>query len=87
MAVVAGVGTRNVSRVLAGGRDAVVTGTATPDHLSVIDGHHGREDICAVAVFTDIRRQNVSRVLASCIRSVMATDTVAAYVYVVEIRG
>jgi len=85
--VIAGVAAGNVRRVLAGGDDAVVTGTTTSDHLRVIDGHDGREHIRGVAVVTDIRRSDVCRVLTGCVRAVMAAKTVTGDVPVIEIRG
>ena len=73
-------------RVFAGSDDAVMAGSATPDYLGVIDGHHRHEDIGAVAIFTDIRRLNMREILAGCVRAVMAADTVASDINVVEIR-
>jgi len=86
VAVVAGDATGDVGWVLADGNDAVVTGTASPDYLIVINDHLGRKNICVVAVFADIRSLNVCRVLTDCVRAVMAADTGTGDVQMVEIR-
>ncbi len=87
MTVVAGVATRNVRRVLAGGNDAVMAGAAIADYLGVIDGKHRGENSCVVAVLTDIRCLNVGRVFTGCVRAVVTAGTVAGDIKVIEIRG
>ena len=86
MTVIAIVAAGDVCRVLAGRSDAIVTGATGPQNLGVIDYHHGREYVGAVAVFTDIGRQRVCRVFARRIRAVMAVDTVTRNRSVVEER-
>jgi len=82
--VIAGVAARNVSRVLACGGDAVVTGATIPDYLGVINGDWRCPYRRVMAIFTDICRLNVSRALAGRIRTIVATDTIAEDVHVVE---
>ena len=72
MTIVAGVAAGNMSRVLSGCGDAVMTGAASSQYLGVIDGHHGCPEIRGVAVFADIRRLNVRSILAGPVRAVMA---------------
>ena len=86
MTVIAIVAAGDVRRVLAGGSDAIMAGATGPQNLGVIDYHHGREHIGAVAVFTDIGRQRVCRVFARRIRAIMAVDTVTRNRSVVEER-
>ena len=84
MTVIAVVAAGNMCRMLAGGSNAVVARTTGTENLGVIDNHHGREHIGGVAVFTDIGRQWVSRILASCVRAVMAVYAIAGDRRVVE---
>jgi len=83
--VIAGWVARNVGRVLAGGNDAVVTGAATPNYLCVIDAACRRPYRRTVAVFANIGRQNVCRVLTSGLRAVMAADAIAKDVHMSKI--
>ena len=87
MTVVAGVAAGKVSWVLAGRRDAVVTGATGAQYLGVIDSDYRRPQVRGVAVLADIRRLNVRQTFADCIRAVMAADTGACDVVVIEIRG
>ena len=52
----------------------------------MIDDHHWREYIGRVAVFTDIRRQGVCRILARCVSTVVAIYAIAGDRRVVEER-
>jgi len=87
VAVLAGVTTSNMRRVLAGGSETVMAGVAGSNNLRVINGYHRREHIRRMAVFTEIRRLNVCRVLSGCVGTVMATNAITADVQVIEIRG
>ena len=87
MAILAGIATGNVRRVLARGDDAIMAGVAASYYLGVINSHHRREHIRGVAVFTNIRRLNMCRVFADRLSAVMAAETVTDDVYVIEIRG
>ena len=86
MTIIAGVAAGDMCWVLAGRRDTVVAGTASADHLSVIDRHHRRKNIGCVAVLTDVRRLNVCRVLAGRVGAIVAADAVAGDIHVIEIR-
>ena len=72
--------------MLANRGDAVVAGTASADHLGVIDSHRRCKDVGRVAIVTGVCRLNVGRALADRIRAVMAADAVASDSYVIEIR-
>lgn len=85
MAIVAGVAARDMCRVLAGCGHAVVAGTTVADYLAMIDRHDRYENIRAMAVFTDIRRLNMPRVLAGRVGAVVAADAVSGDIDVVEI--
>lgn len=76
-----------VPRFLADGCYAIVTGRTRAKHLGVIDCHHGHKCIRRVAVFTDIRCQNVCRIFTGGIRAIVAAETVTGDIYVIEIRG
>ena len=85
--VIAVVTTRNVGRMFAGGSDAVMAGSASPDYLGVIDDENWLPHSWRVAVFTDVRRQWMCWTLARCVRTVMAVDAVARNGRVIECRG
>ena len=72
MAIVAVVAGLDMVGVLAGGRNAIVAGTTGADHLQMVDGNRGRPLGAVVAVFADIRRVDVGRVLARGGRAVVA---------------
>ena len=86
MAVVAVIAARNVCRVLAGRRHAIVTGAAGTNDLGVVNRVRGHEYTGVVAVFADGSRLDVRRVLADRIRAVVATAAVIRDIYVIEIR-
>ena len=54
MAIVASITALHVGRVFPGGYQAVVTGTACPDYLGMVNGEYWREYIGRMAVFTHI---------------------------------
>ena len=85
MTVVAGVAAGYVRRVLAGGDDAVVAGAATPHYLCVIDATCRHPYRRTVAVFANIGRQNVRRILTSGLRAVMAADAIAEDIHMSKI--
>jgi len=70
--IVAGVAAGNMSRVLSGCGDAVMTGAASSQYLHVINSDHGCPEIRGVAVLADVRRLNVRSILAGRVRAVMA---------------
>ena len=53
VAVLAGIATQNMIRILAYRDRVVVTARAGPQYLQMIDASHGREADDAVAVFAD----------------------------------
>jgi len=84
MTIVAVNSARDVCRVFAGRRDAVMTGTASANDLRVVNRNRRHKQRCAVAVFADVARLNMCRTLARGGRAVMATDAVAGDAGVVE---
>jgi len=86
VAVVAVIATCYVSRVFASGGNAVMAGAACSQNLCVVDRNNGHEYNCAVAVFTDVRRQRVRWVFAGGVRTVMAVAAVTRDTGVIEIR-
>jgi len=87
VAVVAVVAAAYMSRMFARRGHAIMAGAAGADHLDMIHCEHGRPYIGGMAVLTNITRLDVCRPLACCVGPVMATDTVARDVDVVEIGG
>ena len=71
VAILAVVTAGYVCRCLAGGDGAIVAGTACTDNLVVIHAVGGSEYVRRVAILTDIRGLDVSRVLARCIGTVV----------------
>ncbi len=69
------------------GRYAVVTGRTRAKHLRVIDGEYGRKHIRGMAIFADIRCQNMCRVFAGRVCVVMAANAVTGDIHVIEIGG
>lgn len=86
MTVVAVVATGDVRRMLTGCCHSVMAGTAGAKHLRVINRVNGYPDVRGMAVFANIARLKMGRILARCIRAVMAAGTVAGNVDVIEIR-
>lgn len=85
--VIAGIGTGDMRWVLARRDDAVVTGAAHSDDLGVIHGHHWREDVSRVAIFTYVRCLDMCGAFSGCINAVMAADAVPGDIHMIEIRG
>jgi len=86
MTIVASITTGDMSRVFAGRRNAVMTGTAAAQNLCVIDGKHGRPNVRCVAVLANIAGLYVCRGLADGLRAVVAAHTIASDVDVIEVR-
>jgi len=84
--VVAGVATGDVRRVFADRNNAVVTRAARANHLRMVNGKYRREDVCVVAVFTDICCLNMRLILADGVHAVMAVDAGADDVDMIEVR-
>ena len=87
MTVVAIIATGDMRWVLACRNDAVMTGAASADDLSVVHGVGRNPDIGVMAVFANFCCQNVCWVLAGCFNAVVAARTIAGDADVVEIRG
>ena len=86
VAVIASICTGDVRCMLAIGNSAVMAGTASADHLGVINTDHGLPQVSAVAIFADGRCLNVRRAFAGSFNAVMAAATVAGDVDVIEVR-
>ena len=84
--VIAVIATGDVCRRLTGGDDAIMTSAASADHLGVIDNDHGHKHGGAVAVFTNICRVYMRRVLAGCRRTVMTVYAAARNGCMIERR-
>ena len=76
MAVVAIRAAGDVRRVLAGRGDAVMAGSASTDHLSVVDRDRGLKQRRAVTVFADVGRLNMRRALACGSSAVVTANAV-----------
>jgi len=85
MAVIAIIAARNMCCMLAGGRDAVVARAAGTDDLGMVNGKNGPKHVGVVAVLADVCGLNVRRALAGCLDTVVAINTVAGNVYMIEI--
>ena len=85
MAVIAGIAARNMRRMFACCDDAVVAAVAGPDDLSVVNSEDRRKDVGVVAIFANIAGENMCRVLANGIDAVMAVNTLASDVQMVEV--
>jgi hypothetical protein len=86
MAVIAIVAARNMSRVFANGRNAIVAGIAGAGNLRVVDNVHRHPDIGRMAVFADICGLYVGRVLARRVCAIVTAGAIARDVHVIEIR-
>ena len=64
MTIVTLIATGDMCWMLARGSDAIVTGSASADDLSMVNGHGGHESDGAMAVFADIGRLHVNGTLA-----------------------
>ncbi len=85
VAVVAIIAARNVCRVFAGGCYAIMTGSAGPDYLRVIDRVSGYPDIRRMAIFTDVAGLDVRCILTGGIGAVVAGDTIAGDIQMIKI--
>ena len=87
VAVIAIVTARDVGRVLAGCRVAVMTGTTGPQHLCVVHPVHRGERHIVMTVLAHVTRVDMIRVLTRCLYAVMAVDTIRGDADVVEVCG
>ena len=84
MTIVAVVAARNMCRVFADRDRAVVAGRAGINYLGVIDQRRGLEERCAVAILTDVCRQNMILVFTGCVGAIVTTYAIACDVGVIE---
>ena len=77
MTVVTLITTGDMCWMLAGGGDAIVTGSASADDLSMVNGHYRHESCGAMAVFADICCLHVNGTLAHGGKPVMTRNTVS----------
>jgi len=87
VAVVAIIATGDVSGILTSGDDAIMAIATTTQYLGMIDSQNWRENSRAVAVFTNVGRLHVRRILASRQCSVMAAYAVAGVSRMIESSG
>jgi len=76
---------RNMLCILAGRDYAVMTGAAATQYLGVVNGVNRRPDIRVMAIFADIGRLNMRKILAGGFDTVVATDTIADDACVIEV--
>jgi hypothetical protein len=85
MTVVTGIATRYVRGMFARREGAVVATVTGTDHLSMVNGKCGREDVGVMAVLADITGCDMREVLTDCFNAVVAVDTTTGNVQVIEI--
>ena len=86
MAVIAGIATNNMRRVLARRDRAVMTAVTRTDDLRVVYGKDRCKYIGVVAVLADVAGLNVSEILADGIGAIVTVDTVARNVEMIKVR-
>ena len=84
VAVAAVVAARNVGRMFAGRRIAVVTAIAGSQNLRVIDSKYRRPGCAPVAILAGIRSAYVCGVLPGCVSAVVTTEAISGDVCVIE---
>lgn len=87
MAVIAVVATRNVRRVLAGRRIAVMAGNAGSQYLGVVHHISWRERHVIVAVLANITRIYMVRILAGGLHAIVTIDAIGGDADVVKVGG
>ncbi len=85
MAIITGIAARNMRRMLACRNYAIVTAVAGADNLSVVNSEDWRKDVGVMAIFANIAAENMCRVLANGIDTVMAINTLTSNVQMVEV--
>jgi len=76
VAVVTSVTAWNVVRVLADGRETVMAGATSAQHLKVIDCGRGSERNRRMAILAEARRRDMRGLFTCCANAVMATGAV-----------
>lgn len=87
MAVIAGITTSYMGRILAGRSDTVVARATGADDLNVVNGVNRRPHVGVMAIFADIAGLDVGKILASRIGAVVAVDAAVRNIRVIEVRG
>jgi len=85
MAVIAGITAGNMRWMFACRDDTVVAAVASPDDLRVVNSKDWRKDVGVVAVLTNIAGLDMHQVLANGIDTVVAVNTLAGDVQMVEV--
>ena len=85
MAIITVVAAVNVILVLAGGRDAIVAGSAGTGYLRVINCICRHPDIRCMAVLADIACLDMRLVFARGFDAVVATSAVVRNAYVIKV--
>ena len=83
--VVAIITAGDMRRGFADGRDAIMTGSTSTQYLRMVNRERRCPYIRGVAVLTNIGCEYMCCVLADCINAIVAADTVARDIYVIEI--
>lgn len=86
MAIVTGIAARYVGRIFSGRGYAVVTRATRTDDLSVVNCADRCPDIGVMAVFANVARLNMRKILARCICAVVTANAVIRNIRVIEIR-
>jgi hypothetical protein len=86
VAIIAVITTRDMGRVLADCRGAIVARATCADHLSMVDGECRYPCIRRVTVFANDAGLDVIESFAGCVSAVVTTRTVTRDVQVVEVR-
>jgi hypothetical protein len=84
VAIVAIVPAADMRRVFADRNGAFMTGRADTDNLRVINRYGRLEKRRAVAIFTDVARQNMILILTDRIYPVMATDAIVGVIRMIK---
>ncbi len=85
VAVVAIIATRDMGRMFACRRDAIVTRTAATQYLCMVDSKRWRPHRHTVAVLADIGRQHMSGILTRCGDAIVAVTTASGDVGMIKI--
>jgi len=84
--VIAVIATGKVRWMFADCSNAVMTRSASPQYLCVVDSKRRCPYIWIVAILTNIRRKNMSRTLTRCFDTIVTAYAIASDVQVIEIR-
>lgn len=85
MAIVAGIAARDMCWMFACRNDAIMAAVAGADDLRVVNGEDRCKDVGVVAILTNIAGLDVCQILANGVHTVMAVNTLACDVQMVEV--